>query len=173
MSNVHIKVYLLCAVTLLFMGCGNVTNAVYSQISPILANSQMNSIEKVEFVATTSTDKILLFRGRFMPANHLALLSETTPAVIDGCILLSGKDRGSYILPIWPPGFALKSGTVVGDIRIVDSKGIEQAQIGRVTDLGGGGVAIANVSENLRSQLETVVPKKCLQNIQIIWQVNA
>lgn len=173
MSNFHMKVYLLSIVVVLLMGCSNVTNTISSQISPILENLQANTVERVEFIETKDSSTILLFRGRFMRANHLALLSGVTPAVIDGCVLLSSKDKGLYILPIWPPGFTLKAGATASDLIIVDSKGNENAQIGHVTDLGGGGIPIANVSKNLRSQLERVVPTKCLRNIRIIWQVNA
>lgn len=94
-----------------------------------------------------------------------------TPVVVDGCVLLSGKDKIAESLPIWMGDIHLKSDPTTGKIMIVDSKDIEVAKIGVMMDLGGGGTNIKNTSAKFQNYLKAIVSAECFRHIQLIETV--
>ncbi len=78
----------------------------------------------------------------------------------EGCLRFGAIDGPGGYLPVWPPGYSLKTGG--DDVRVLDERGRLVAGAGDKVEAGGGEIGrsgTAGIYEELRRQLD--VPEKC------------
>lgn len=166
-----LRYFLLLLALIALTACNSIPNTISPLTSPILTTIELSSAGKIDSAASDK-DAIVLFRNSAPDApRFLALLHDVTPVVVEGCVLLSRKDKVAESLPIWMGNVHLKSDPTTGKIVIVDSKDIEVAKIGVMMDLGGGGTNIKNTSAEFQNHLKAIVSAECFRHIQLIETV--
>lgn len=93
------------------------------------------------------------------PRAVMEALTSGTLVVEKGCILLRHED-GSAELPVWPPGWNLR--TAGREVTILDDAGRVVARVGDVVRMGGGQVTADETEggyERLRQSLK--IPEEC------------
>lgn len=167
----YLSFCLLLLALIALTACNSIPNTISPLTSPILTTIELSSAGKIDSAASDK-DAIVLFRNSAPDApRFLALLHDVTPVVVDGCVLLSGKDKVAASLPIWMGDVHLKSDPTTNKITIVDSKDVEVAQIGVMMDLGGGGKNFKDTSVDFQNHLKAIVSAECFRRIQHIVTV--
>ncbi|MEJ7841990.1 MAG: hypothetical protein WKF95_09490, partial [Rubrobacter sp.] len=94
------------------------------------------------------------------PSGMMALTRAELEVDGEGCLRFGAIDGPGGYLPVWPPGYSLK--TEGDDVRVLDERGRLVARAGDKVEAGGGGIGRSGTAggyEELRQRLD--VPGKC------------